>query len=76
MVAGEHAAAGLRAIAALPDELRVPLVLVHLEGMSYRQAAAETGLSEATLRGRLARARLRLTSGMTPWAVEELAVAR
>ncbi|WP_433028687.1 RNA polymerase sigma factor [Actinomycetospora sp. CA-053990] len=75
VVAGEHVAAGLRAIAALPDELRVPLVLVHLEGLSYRQAAAVTGLSEATLRGRLARARARLTAEMTPWAVEELAVA-
>ncbi|GAA4916720.1 RNA polymerase sigma-70 factor (ECF subfamily) [Actinomycetospora succinea] len=67
VVTAAEVAAGLRAVAALPDELRVPLVLVQLEGMSYRQAAAVTGVSEATVRGRLARARYRLASAMADW---------
>jgi RNA polymerase sigma-70 factor, ECF subfamily len=68
VVAGEEVVAGLRAITALPDELRVPLVLVQLEGLSYREAATVTKVSEATLRGRLARARTRLLSDMRGWS--------
>jgi len=68
VVAGHAVAAGLRAIADLPEELRVPLVLVQLEGLSYREAAAVTKVSEATLRGRLARARTRLMDDMRGWS--------
>ncbi|MEJ2863830.1 RNA polymerase sigma factor [Actinomycetospora flava] len=68
VVTAAEVAAGLRALAALPDDLRVPFVLVQLEEMSYRQAAAVIGVSEATLRGRLARARRRLAAAMTEWS--------
>ena len=45
------------AIARLPDHLRSPIVLCYLEGLSYEEAALRLGVSEATLRGRLARGR-------------------
>ena len=68
VVAGEQLQAGVAAIAALPEEQRVPLVLVQLEGLSYRQAAAVTKVSEATVRGRLARARATLMAEMKDWS--------
>jgi RNA polymerase sigma-70 factor (ECF subfamily) len=67
VLAGEELQAGLAAISALPDEQRVPLVLVQLEGLSYREAAAVTKTTEATVRGRLARARATLMSEMKDW---------
>jgi RNA polymerase sigma-70 factor, ECF subfamily len=68
VLAGEQLHAGLAAIAALPEEQRVPLVLVQLEGLSYREAATVTKVSEATVRGRLARARATLMTEMKDWA--------
>ena len=44
----------------LPERLRGPVTLCYLEGLSYGMAASQLALSEATLRGRLARARERL----------------
>jgi RNA polymerase sigma factor (sigma-70 family) len=44
----------------LPERLRAPVTLCYLEGLSYDAAASQLALSEATLRGRLARARERL----------------
>jgi RNA polymerase sigma factor (sigma-70 family) len=41
----------------LPDRYRRPVVLCYLEEMTYQQAASELRWSEATTRGRLARAR-------------------
>ena len=41
----------------LPQAYRAPVVLCHLEGISYAAAARQLGLSEDALRGRLARAR-------------------
>jgi RNA polymerase sigma-70 factor (ECF subfamily) len=67
VVTAAEVAAGLRAIAALPDELRAPLVLIQLEGMSYREAALATGVPVATVRGRLARARCRIAAAMANW---------
>ena len=49
-------------IARLPDSFRRPVVLCCLEGLSYDQAAQALGLNEPTLRGRLERARKRLTT--------------
>ncbi|HEY3963041.1 MAG TPA: sigma-70 family RNA polymerase sigma factor [Planctomycetaceae bacterium] len=40
----------------LPDKYRGPVVLCHLEGRSRRQTAAELGISETTVKGRLERA--------------------
>ena len=67
-LAGRQLAAGLAAIARLPDELRVPLVLVQLEGLSYRDAAAITKLSEGAVRNRLYRARVALMQEMRAWS--------
>lgn len=67
VLAGEELQAGLAAISALPEDQRVPLVLVQLEGLSYREAAAITKTTEATVRGRLARARATLMSEMKDW---------
>jgi RNA polymerase sigma-70 factor (ECF subfamily) len=67
VLAGEELQAGLAAISGLPEDQRVPLVLVQLEGLSYREAAAVTKTTEATVRGRLARARATLMSEMKDW---------
>lgn len=67
VLAGEELRAGLRAISALPEDQRVPLVLIQLEGLSYREAATVTKTTEATVRGRLARARATLMSEMKDW---------
>ena len=41
----------------LPDSLRAPVVLCYLEEMTYQAAAQRLGLTEGTIRGRLAKAR-------------------
>jgi len=46
-----------RLIAALPDELRHPLVLSAMEELSTRQIGEVLGISEAAVRGRIFRAR-------------------
>ena len=56
------------AIAALPFDLRAPLVLCEFEQCSYVQAAAVLGLSEPTVRGRLTRARRELVQQMRGWS--------
>ncbi len=42
-------------IEGLPERLRAPVVLCYLQGMSYEMGARQLGLSEAAIRGRLAR---------------------
>ena len=49
-----------RAITQLPEEQRAVLLLVTVEGLSYRDAAESLGIPQGTLMSRLARARLRL----------------
>lgn len=49
-----------KAIARLPDELRLPLVLVAIDGVSYLEAAQLLGLASGTLKSRLNRARFQL----------------
>ncbi len=49
-----------RAIAKLPEEQRVVLLLVSVEGLSYREAAAVLGCPIGTVMSRLSRARLAL----------------
>lgn len=63
-----RAAALHHVIAGLPFDLRTPLVLCEFEGCSYAQAADVLGLTEATLRGRLARARRELVQQMQGWS--------
>jgi RNA polymerase sigma-70 factor (ECF subfamily) len=49
-----------RAIDRLPDDQREALLLVVLEGLSYRDAAGILGIPDGTLMSRLSRARLAL----------------
>ncbi len=49
-----------RAVADLPDEYRVALVLHHYQQLSYRQVAACLDLTEKTVATRIHRAKLRL----------------
>ena len=49
-----------RAIAELPDERRIVVVLRDLEGLSYEEIAAALELPTGTVRSRLHRARLDL----------------
>ena len=57
-----------RALAALPLDLRAPLVLRELEGCSYAEVAEVLGLPEATVRGRLARGRQELVRHVQEWS--------
>ncbi len=68
VVAGQELEAGLAALADMPEELRVALVLIQLEGLSYAQAASVLKVPEATVRGRLARGRAHLVKQMRSWA--------
>ncbi len=45
------------AVDRLPEQLRAPIVLCYFERMSYKSAAATLGIPEATVRGRLVKAR-------------------
>jgi RNA polymerase sigma-70 factor (ECF subfamily) len=49
-----------RGLLTLPQEQRIVLVLVDVEGMSYEEAAEAVGISPGTLRSRLSRARAKL----------------
>jgi RNA polymerase sigma factor (sigma-70 family) len=47
-------------IGLLPEKYRAPIVLCHLEQLTHTEAAQQLGWSADTVRGRVARARLRL----------------
>ena len=49
---------------ALPEEQRAPLMLVCVDGLSYREAAARLDIPIGTLMSRLARGRLALARGL------------
>ena len=56
-----------RAIAALPDDLRVCWVLREMEGQGYTEIAEITGATEDAVRGRIHRARTKLAEAMRSW---------
>ncbi|MCD2186896.1 RNA polymerase sigma factor [Actinomycetospora soli] len=68
VVAGQELEAGIAALAGMPEELRVTLVLIQFEGLSYAQAATVLKVPETTVRGRLARARTHLVKQMRSWS--------
>lgn len=55
-----------RALAALPDHQRVPLVLFHFDGQTYEQIAALLRVSLAKLKTDMHRGRLALRRHLTP----------
>lgn len=57
-----------RALAALPDDPRLCVVLVDIEEWTYRDAAAIVGIPVGTLRSRLWRARLLLQARLFDYA--------
>ena len=67
VIARHRAAATARAIAALPPDQRAAFVLHQMEGLSYSEVAAILALPEATIRGRLARARRTLFDALREW---------
>lgn len=52
----------LSAVMALPEPQRIAVVLVYVEGYSYKEAADHLGIPIGTIMSRLAAARLRLAS--------------
>ena len=48
----------------LPEKLRTPVVLCHLEGLSQDEVARQLGISDGQLRGRLYRAREKLRENL------------
>lgn len=63
----EIAAALHDAIAALPEERRIVVVLRDLEGLAYEEIAEALGLELNTVRSRLHRARLDLKAKLERW---------
>lgn len=57
---GELGAEIQRAILTLPEDQRVVLVLIDVQGLSYEEAADSTGASLGTVKSRLSRARGRV----------------
>ena len=53
-----------RLIAALPEEQKVVLMMVTVDGLSYKDAAAALGVPVGTVMSRLARACARLADGL------------
>jgi len=55
-----------RAMATLPEEQRVVLLLVTVDGMSYQECSDALGIPMGTVMSRLARARIRLADALGP----------
>jgi len=56
-----------RALAQLPDDLRVAVVLRDLEGLSTEEAAAVAGVRQAAFKSRLHRGRMQLRALLEPY---------
>ncbi|MFN3971367.1 MAG: RNA polymerase sigma factor [Gemmobacter sp.] len=59
-----HLAQVRRVIDGLPEDQRVVMMLVCVEGLRYREAAAALGIPEGTVMSRLSRARLALAEAL------------
>ncbi len=69
LLAGERRRQMQAAVDALPDRLRIPLVLHYAQGLTYQQIAAVLGVRPSTVVGRIAGA-LRRLRGMADWEVQ------
>ncbi|ROQ18457.1 RNA polymerase sigma-70 factor (ECF subfamily) [Marinimicrobium koreense] len=56
----------LKALEQLPEEQRAVMLLVVVEGHSYREVAEQLGIPQGTVMSRLARARLRVQELLAP----------
>ncbi len=63
-----RAEAAASALARLPGPLRTPLVLHEMEGLSYQEVATILEVAEATVRGRIYRARRALLHELREWS--------
>ena len=59
-----------KALAALPDALRLTVILVDMQELSYQEAAEKLNVPIGTIRSRLARARFQLAEGLLDYARE------
>lgn len=66
-VARDRLRAAVSAVMDLPPELRIAVVLVDIEQLSYHDAAAILDVPESTVRGRLHRARRKLLDHLRAW---------
>lgn len=70
---GELRAALLAAIERLPLEMRAPVVLRDIEGLSTQEAAAVLELKEAAFKSRLHRGRMRVRADLEPLLADRTA---
>jgi RNA polymerase sigma-70 factor (ECF subfamily) len=63
----ERAEVVWRAVASLPPKYRVPIVLYHYQGMSYKDIAEASGLSMSAVETRIHRGRKKLVKLLEPW---------
>jgi RNA polymerase sigma-70 factor (ECF subfamily) len=63
----ERAGVVWRAVTALPPKYRVPIVLYHYQGMSYKEIAAAAELSMSAVEARIHRGRKKLVKLLEPW---------
>lgn len=59
------------ALAKVPDDFRLAVILSDIEGMSYQEIADVTGVPIGTVRSRLARGRAMLRKELTDYALQE-----
>jgi RNA polymerase sigma-70 factor (ECF subfamily) len=59
-----------RALAALPEAMRLCVLLVDVEGLDYAEAAQALSVPVGTVRSRLSRARLRLQTTLRDYALD------
>lgn len=63
----ERAEVVWRAVTSLPPKYRVPIVLYHYQGMSYKEVADASGLSMSAVETRIHRGRKKLIKLLEPW---------
>ncbi|MGD8415285.1 MAG: sigma-70 family RNA polymerase sigma factor [Candidatus Latescibacterota bacterium] len=63
----ERAEVVWRAVTDLPPKYRVPIVLYHYQGMSYKEIAETAGISMSAVEARIHRGRKKLVKLLEPW---------
>jgi len=63
----ERAQVVWRAVTALPPKYRVPIVLYHYQGMSYKEVAETMDLTMSAVESRIHRGRKKLVKLLEPW---------